>query len=535
MPQLYSYFKIWESKSPLNEINMVFLNVNLTMKMKYWFFLIVLLTLGCSNFEDLTDIEQTKSIKSIAVPLVNSKITVGRLQELAKGNTALKIDEDGHATIYYNGEVIRQTASAILPPLPGGAQYPIVDTLTPVKLEFNNTYIVKNAIFDLTTIKFHGESPFAQNIDVTMKILELEKNGKTFETKFTIPYNGILPGKFTTPSISLQDWNLKSQNNTITFHYTATLPDGTKIKLDNCYMTFDFILFSYVDGYLGYHVFPVKGSTIDVNLFDQWKSGGFDFLDPKIVLSVENAFGLPVRSRVNSMVLTSITGNNLSLQSSFINTGINFAYPSFNEIGQVKTTQFAFDNTNSNLREIFNEKTKTITYDIEALVNPDKDTTIRGFINKDSYFKVDVAVEVPLLGSIQQVVLADTVDADLPNFDEVISGQLKFITKNDFPADVIFYVDFLDANNATTLSLFDGKGFVLKAAPLKADNTTEAPEEVITFVDLDADDIKALRSSKRILLTAKLNTTGSDVKRPLWILDRYGVDIKLGGKFNITL
>ncbi|MEZ4910058.1 MAG: hypothetical protein R2774_04255 [Saprospiraceae bacterium] len=503
--------------------------------MKFWIFSLTLLMFGCSNFENLTDIDQSESIKSVAIPLVNSKLSVTRLQELAEGNTSLKIDQDGHATIYYNGEVIRQSAASILPPLPGGLPYPIIDTISPVKLEFNNTYLIKKAVFDKTSIKFHAETSFAQNIDVTMRILELEKDGKKFETKFTIPFNGNLPSQYTTPNISLQDWVMTSESNTITFHYTATLPDGSKVKLDNCYMTFDLILFSYVDGYLGYHTFPVKGSTIDVNLFDQWKSGGFDFMDPKIVLSVENAFGLPVRSRVNSMELTSITGNNLSLQSSFINTGIDFAYPSFDEIGQVKITNFSFNNTNSNIREVFNEKTKTITYDIEALVNPDRDTTIKGFINRDSYFKVDVAVEVPLLGSIQQVVLSDTVDSDLPDFEDVISGQLKFITKNDFPADVIFYVDFLDANNAIILSLFDNQGFVLKAAPLKADDTTGPSDEVITFEELDVNEINALRSSKRIVLTAKLNTTESDVKKPLWILDRYGVDIKLGAILNVTL
>ena len=53
-------------------------------------------------------------------------------------------------------------------------------------------------------------------------------------------------------------------------------------------------------------------------------------------------------------------------------------------------------------------------YDIEALINPD------GYDNKgDSSIeivisKVDMAVEAPLLGSINHVVLSDTLKVDLP-------------------------------------------------------------------------------------------------------------------------
>jgi hypothetical protein len=137
---------------------------------------------------------------------------------------------------------------------------------------------------------------------------------------------------------------------------------------------------------------------IDVSLFDKWKSGKFNFEDPKISLSVESNFGLPVRSKINTLSLTSISGNTVNLESQYVTEGINFNYPLFSEIGQVKTTEFYFDKTNSNIKQIFNEKTKSIAYDIDAVVNPDKDTLNKGFITSTSYFVVNVSVEVPLHG-----------------------------------------------------------------------------------------------------------------------------------------
>ena len=51
-------------------------------------------------------------------------------------------------------------------------------------------------------------------------------------------------------------------------------------------------------------------------------------------------------------------------------------------------------------------------------------------------------MEVPLLGSINHVVLSDTLKVDLPDFDDVSRAKLKIITSNDFPADVILYAQF---------------------------------------------------------------------------------------------
>lgn len=165
-------------------------------------------------------------------------------------------------------------------------------------------------------------------------------------------YNNSVPVKLQSDQISIDGWTLQSETNSMTFHYEATLPNGQKIKLDNAQMNFDIIKFSYLDGYLGYHVFAVDGNIIDVGLFNKWLSGSFDFEDPKITISVDNAFGLPVRSRVNKMELTSITGNTVNLESDFITSGIDFAFPTFSEIGAIKTTEFDFNKSNSNVRDV---------------------------------------------------------------------------------------------------------------------------------------------------------------------------------------
>ena len=318
----------------------------------------------------------------------------------------------------------------------------------------------------------------------------------------------------------------------MTFKYEAVLTNGKKIKLDNIFMNFDVLKFSYIEGYLGFQTFPVQGNFINVGLFNPWLSGSFDFEDPKITISVDNSFGIPVRSNINKFQLTSVTGKTVNLQSPNITSGINYVYPSFDEIGSLKTTYFEFNKNNSNIREIFNEKTKNISYDLNAIVNPDQDTTIKGFITHDSYFLVKIAVEVPLQGSLNKLVITDTVNIDLDDFDKVQTAEFKVITSNDFPADIRVQSYFMDENNKNIEQLFVGDGISLPPAPLQANGITTPGQDKTDLIDFDQNRFNKIRNSKKIVIVGYINTTGSELKKPLWIYDRYSLGLKVGAKLK---
>lgn len=491
-----------------------------------------LVLFSCIDTEKETAFGLSESEYEIAVPIVSTKITVAKIAEVSKGNTGLRISPDGKATVLYNGEVIRRTSAVIFPPFPGLFPYPILDTLFNVKIIPNNNYLLKKAVFRDTKISFSFENAIPQDVKIKMRILELTKNGQRFERDFILKYNNSLPLKLQTEQISIDGWTLQSETNSLTFHYDAILSDGQKIRLDNAQMNFDVIKFSYLEGYLGYHVIAESGSIIDIGLFNKWLSGSFDFEDPKIKISVDNGFGLPVRSKVNKMELTSITGNLVNLESSLINTGFDFAYPTFSEIGTIKRTFFEFNKDNSNIREVFNEKTKTIAYDISALVNPERDTTIKGFITDEGYFLANVTVEVPLNGSVNQLVVTDTLDIDLDDFEEVRSAEFKAITSNDFPADMKVQAFFLDESGNNIDQLFSGDGLKLAAAIIQSNGKTIPGAEKIDYIIFDQQRFEKIRKSKKLVLLGSFNTTGSEMKKSLWIYDTYGLGLKLGAKIK---
>jgi hypothetical protein len=498
--------------------------------------LLILLIINFIGCTDKYEIGLSDTEYELAIPLVNSKVSMKRLGNLVKGNTTIKFDPNGKVTVFYNGEVLRKNSAAIFPPLPGIEPFIISDRVTNVKLlppEQDLRYSIKKAVFKDTKINFSGETSIKQDVNVKMKILELSKNGKTFETDFTIKYNINSPTKFQTQDILIDGWVILTETNSMTFQYDATAADGTKITLDKAFMNYDLIKFSYLEGYLGYHDFPIDGNIIDIGLFNSWKSGSFNFEDPKITLSVVNAFGLPVRSKVNKMELTSITGNTVNLQSPFVTSGIDFLFPGFNEIGQTKTTYFGFDRNNSNIREVFNEKTKTISYNISALINPSKDTSSRGFITDQSFFVVNVAAEVPLHGSVNQLIVQDTVDVEFEVIDNIYEAELKMIVDNDFPAQAIVQGHFLDDMGNVIDQLFEGEGLVLSPAPLGSNDKTTAPTTKTIYKKLDKTQYDKIVNASKLAIFGYLNSTDSDKNRSLWIYDTYGIDLRIGAKLKI--
>jgi len=482
-----------------------------------------------------TNIEYDFQGQEWAAPLINTKLTVNRIVKESKGNIALKLDTDGKATIQYRGEVLRENSAKIFPPLPFVEPFYLLGDTTSINLfpDNPNNVLIKNAVFRGTNIGFVIETRETEDIDVSISIPEVSRNGQLLNTQFTVPHKNGNIARYETPQINIDRWTINTQGNFMTFVLEARKKDGSKAQIEQAYMTYDFIRFSYIEGYHGFHRFPIKGNVIDINLFNNWLSGGFDFQDPKISIIVDNSFGIPVRTEVERLELTSINGNTVNLQSDFIRRGIDFLYPSFDEIGQVKTTVFSFDKDNSNIRELFNEKTKTVTYEINALINPDRDTSINGFITDNGFYVVNVAAEIPLNGSVKELVITDTLDFSLEDLKQLERAEFKTLIAHDFPAHVHLDIIFIDNDGEEIDRLFDTQGIRLEPASLLPSGRTRTTTQKVFFTEVDQNRYNKIQNASKIVLLGYVNTTGSQNFSPLWIYGDYGFDIKVGVKAQL--
>jgi hypothetical protein len=236
------------------------------------------------------------------------------------------------------------------------------------------------------------------------------------------------------------------------------------------------------------------------------------------------------------MQVVTTTGDLLDMESVVIDNNVDFAYPELDEMGEVKVTEFSFTKDNSNIVDLFKEKVRRVTYDIDAGANPDMDESITGFVNDESFFRVSVDVELPLNGSVNNLVLQDTLDLDLSDLDldDANSAEFKNVIVNNFPADITLQSYLYTESGVLIDSLFQTR-LAMPGAPVDVNTgIANATDEIISYEDFDGERLQNIKKTKKMLINVKINTNQvSD--GPLWIYNDYGIKFKVGAKVKTTL
>lgn len=496
--------------------------------------LLALMTISsCSDFSEVNSISLEEQEVELAIPLVNTRFGVSDFTGDGGGeNVSLVVDGQDRVTVVYKGDVVRQDVTAVFPTVEQFL-FPLLDTVYEVPVPFAADQKVDRAIFGATKMQFAYVSSLAEDIEVTVTIPQLTLNGQQFEETFIIDHQGTTPVEYLSDSISIEGWTLVDDNKKILVNYDARTADGTRIKLATAIVIFHNITFDYVEGYFGSEIFDINGDFVAIGVLDTWRSGGLAFEDPKVNVFVENTFGFPVRSIFNTMQVVTTTGEMLNMESEIIDNNVDFAYPTLDEIGVVKITEFSFTKDNSNIVDLFQNKVRRVTYDIDAGANPDMDETVIGFVNEDSYFLVSVDVELPLNGTVNQLVLQDTIDLDLTDLTDGESAEFKNVIANDFPADITLQGYMYTKDGILVDSLFSERLF-LPAAMVNGSGVASKGEEVTTFEDFDSARLDRVRQTEKLLVNVKINTNQAS-DGALWIYNSYGIDFRMGAKIKAKL
>lgn len=493
--------------------------------LRYFLFaLAVIIITSCSFLDE--EYELAKNDRQLAVPIAYGNITLSDVIERSKGFANIKIDGEGKITLLYKGELLRENSTKIFPPFPGLIEFPIEDTVKSVSLPVNPAYRIDKGVFDNTNLGFRFAHDVKEIVNVNMEILSVSKDGKTWQQNYILDFTNDADGIILVPKSSALDYTALPADNKITFKYKAIRPNGERIKLKTVNLNFDFLKFKYLDGYFGNHTFDIKGDVIEINLFDRWKSGGFEIINPKINLDVDNAFGFPVRSKVNELVLNTVGGNVLKVESEYINKGIDFNFPLISEIGTIKNTKFQFNSVNSNIGVLFKDKVIKVIYDFDALANPDGDTGVKNFFNSDAFFAVNVDVELPMQIKANEFTITDTFEINLIEFEKIKAADFKINTVNSFPVESTVSAYFLDENGVILEQLSESENIKVGASDIDTNGKLISPATNQKVINFDKVRFEKLKKAKKILITASFDTS-KKYPNPIWLFDQYGIDLRI--------
>lgn len=510
-------------------------------RMILWMFLCYLCIahFACSLPDSNNDTEFDREGIELAIPLINTKVSMSTITDRLEGNTAIVIDDEGKPTIKYKGDILAQRAEDIFPAFPGIIDIIIpnpnstwnLDEVSAFTSAFENN-IIRRAIFLNNNMTFRVQHSEAEPITFDITIPTITSDDVPFRMTYTIPPKANEADIHRTESVSVDGMWFTPINNNIQFEYVAKNAQGEIIELDYAAMNLDFFNFSYIEGYFDERVYDIQGDIIEVGLFDKWLSGGLEFEQPQLSIIVENSFGFPVKTDFKKLEVFTVTGNQYDIESSIIDDGVIFNYPSLNEVGEVKFTDITFEKSNSNIGQVFLDKVSSVSYDIDALTNPGGSSEDNGFMNKDSYFKIVASVDIPLKGIVSELIVTDTVEVDIADYDEVENGELKFVMHNEYPVEVKLDMYALDENGNTLDDLFEESSLSIAGADVDETGRTISAKETVQYLPVDSAKINRLKKASKIAIVAYMDSQEiSD--EALWIYDDYELDLKVGARLNI--
>lgn len=509
------------------------------MKTLFWgAFGILLLASACSKLEELDNLQVLQEAE-FAIPIVTSTIAVEELLEETNDLTEIYVDETGLLHLLYGGNVLTQTAqerfeelNIFIPPA-----IPISSPQAAVPLLIPNTIDLDSLVLQSLDMVYSFRNPWQEPLQMTIRFPNIAKDGDLFRFELTAPaYSGSgSPPTVTnadTPA-DLSGYSVTPTNDTMYIEYTAVgLNSADTLNVDGLFLTVDNFRFYYVEGVFGNQVEDGPLDTLELDFFSAWTQGDVNFTDPVVRLNVENAFGLPTESVVNKLEVITVRGEVIPLESSFVEEGIAFPFPAFDEVGEVKRAQFVFDKTNSNLDVLFSSEPLQLVYDVDAVSNPEVDPSLRGFLTDSSYYRASLEVDLPLIGTGADYLVRDTIELDLSELDNAREAEFKIVADNGIPLQMEVTYTFLDANDQVVATLLEEGELVVEGPSVDSDGNPVGVVSKTTFVPVSEAQLDDILLANRGVLNAVFSTSAGET--PVRITEDQQSEVRLGARVTIV-
>lgn len=299
---------------------------------------------------------------------------------------------------------------------------------------------------------------------------------------------------------------------------------------------------SYVEGYIGRDTTIFKGEE-KIDVFDKWKSqlDNISAKDPRFTFSFANSIGANAKIDVNKLKFTNTkTGATKLLTAPWVGTGtpVIVGGPTMADTSEtVITTLGQLNASNSNIAEIISILPDKMEYDMQIVANYDKDNTFHDNFGTDrSSIKVMLDAELPLEGSIENLVLRDTVPLDFASslsgkVKDVNEGTLKILLRNEFPVQITAWMYIVDENNAIVASLTTEDGFIMAAGNVSANGVVLQAMESTFAKTLEQADIQdVLARGRKLIMRYRADTKPSST--PVKFYSNYRIKAKMVADFE---
>lgn len=499
----------------------------------------------------------------VAVPLVNSSMTLKNILTLSSANNNFSIASDNFVTLVYRGNLFSLRADEFFKipdqPISNSFSFPsaalpafnalnLQDTFEinpPLTTTFDFNSGSADSYIDSITLKsclfaVNLVSTFQQQLVVTINIPDAKKNGIAFSQIVEVPPAG---NTNTTRSVNfnLADYKIKLHQNGLPnklkmifgfkFIKTSSTITAAHSSMDMT-MSLSNITFKNLFGSVGQKVLAPNTDTIPITLFNNsFAGGGISVLNASVGINITNAFGLPISANFekiqgyNPLSLTPI----INIVSPLFDDPLPISTPP--QIGQSASSSLLLNSSNSNINDVITNVSKFLIYKIDALSNPSSLPFAQNFIEDTSRFKIDLDINIPLEGTLKNLIFQDTIMFKFQEVEELQSLGLKLFFKNGFPIETKVQVYFADTMGYVLDSLLQDD-IILSSAIVGSNGRVTTATEKNTEIVYPEEKIQRLKKVRKIYVKATTSTYQNGAQN-VKIYSDYRLDLKIAGRAKL--
>jgi hypothetical protein len=500
------------------------------------FILLLVLLYGCLKEEfDSSKFDASFDLQSgLAIPIGFSHMGFEKYLSKVPLNDELRISKDGFLSLYYSAEIdsgvmgdmlsvddasvnksiLNQTGTVIFLGIPGTsfdlADSIIIPITSPqVNARIDSIKLLSGTLqMNITSSNLTGT--------ITIQINSLKQNGNSFNTTKNLANPDI--------SISLANYTIIpehdiSGNNLVKCSMSIHLqspsgPINPGAPIINILTRINSLRYETIYGDFGGYTIDFPSQTIETPFFQQLTGGQIVFADPKLKLFFSNSAGVPFG--ISFSRIDAIDRNNAYFP--LTGTGIPIAtnpkiirYPALSQTGQTIIDSMIIDKNNSNLPDFIAANPDSIGIKASAAIVPLTPPAVT-FVNHDSKYKVSAAIELPLWGMADFLILLDTMEFDylnstLPPPDEIEKLIIRTSITNSFPTTAYPQIYLLDENYVLLDSLFTGKEKIEGAGDTNNDGIADPHKQPPIDIDLSRSKIDNLLNTRHLVVKGRILTT----------------------------
>lgn len=525
-------------------------------RFKNTLFLIILFLSGCIREEfDPAKFDASLNLKpGLAVPVGYSHLEIEKYLTDSAYSDQLHIADDGFLSLYYSTSVVSGTMSDLLSFSPISVNNTLINTTgSAINLQLAGASL---NITDSVSIPVNLTETTARldSIHILAGSLSVDINPVNITGTVTYIFSGLIfnglpytvTRNFSNPdfTLNLSDYSIIPEHDAggdnflkciLTIHLqTPTGPINAGSPIFNTQINLNSISYETIYGdFSGYNI-SLPSFNFATDFFSKIDGGQFQFFDPKLKLLFSNSVGVPLSLSFTRFDAVDRNSNHIPLTGTGVPSSANaklIGYPALNQVGLTIHDSLLLDRNNSNLPSLLASNPDSISMSAEAgIISATGNSTT--FINHNSEFDVTAAVELPLWGKGEFLVLFDTMEFDylsttLPAPEELERVIVRLNLTNSFPVAMSSQIYMLDQNHMLLDSLFTQEIKIEGASDTNNDGLADPHEQDMIDIDLPRSKIDKLNITYFLVTKGRITTTDFPVRDVKFYISYY-MDYNIG-------